>query len=178
MDNDQKHFIRDALLASVTELFAWYGSPCVIVPDAPESETADGVELGSVIGFRGRGVCGGFAFVAPLPLIVALLPVPRDATQTDMQLRDWGAEIANQIVGRLKNKLNARSLDFDAGTPVCFTGKSIRLVFLPDMQGLSLSFRVGETAVRIHLDCSIAEEIAYANAEHLAIVPEGELLLF
>ena len=69
-------------------------------------------------------------------------------------------------------------LDFDIGVPVCFMGKSIRLVFLPDAEGLSLCFRAADAAVRIHLDCSIAPEMAEGDIEALRIVPEGDVLLF
>lgn len=176
---DQKSdFVREVLSASVTEFFASYGVACGVANDVPETVDGSGVEIGSVIGFKGRNVRGAFAFVAPLDFIAELLPVPRERDRQDQQLRDWSAEIANQLVGRLKNKLSLRSVDFDVGSPVCFTGRSIRLVFLPDAEGVSMGFRSGSTAVRIHLDCSIDTGCADNVIEELRIVPEGDVIIF
>jgi CheY-specific phosphatase CheX len=178
MEEQPHRVVRDLLSASVSEFFESYGVVCDPVEAAVEEASPAHVELGSIIGFRGKTVRGGLAFVAPLGLINDLLPVPKDPDHADTQLRDWSAEIANQLVGRLKNKLSALSVDFDVGTAVCFTGKSIRLVFLPDAEGLSLSFRAGATSVQVHLDCSIATDGIGGDVEALRIVPEGDVLLF
>lgn len=178
MVEQQHHIVRDMLSASVAEFFQSHGLACSSVEESSDDVPSSTVVLGSIIGFRGKAIRGGLAFVAPLELISEMLPVPKDSERADLQLRDWSAEIANQLVGRLKNKLSQRSVDFDVGTAVCFTGKSIRLVFLPDAEGLSLSFRSGTTSVRVHLDCTMATEIADGNVEDLRIVPEGDVLLF
>jgi CheY-specific phosphatase CheX len=177
MEQPVNGFVRDVMEASVRELFDSYGLACSLSAEHGESPT-ESVELGSIVGFRGKGIRGGLAFVAPLDLIAKLLPVPRDVTRADLQLRDWSAEIANQLVGRIKNKLSSRTLDFDVGTPVCFTGKSIRLVFLPDADGLSLAVTAADSTVRIHLDCTLSSDIVGGELDPLRIVPEGEVLLF
>ncbi len=177
MDQAVHTFVRDVLEASVTELFDSYGLTCDLTQVVDE-ESSPSVELGSIVGFRGRGVRGGLAFVAALGLIERMLPVPRDLTRADLQLRDWSAEMANQLVGRMKNKLSTKTFDFDVGTPVCFTGKSIKLVFLPDADGLSLAFMAEGTPVRIHLDCTLSSDLVSGEALALRIVPEGDVLLF
>lgn len=177
MDQAVDTFVRNVLEASVTELFGSYGLTCDLNQVGAGTSPA-GVELGSIVGFRGKGVRGGLAFVAPLNLIERMLPVPRDLTRADLQLRDWSAEMANQLVGRMKNKLSTKTFDFDVGTPVCFTGKSIKLVFLPDADGLSLEFTADGTPVRIHLDCTLSPFLASGEVEALRIVPEGDVLLF
>jgi hypothetical protein len=178
MEREPRQFVRDSLSASVAEFFASYGVACDTVEEPAVEQPADDVELGSMIGFRGKTVRGGLAFVAPVDLLSDMLPVPKDPDHADLQLRDWSAEIANQLVGRLKNKLAARSVDFDVGTAVSFTGKSIRLVFLPDAEGLSLAFRAGSTSVRVHLDCALSAQLENGDVEELRIVPEGDVLLF
>ncbi|MDB4945390.1 MAG: hypothetical protein JWP97_4924 [Labilithrix sp.] len=163
--------------SSVLELFDSYGVPCEL-SDGQGGPEQEAIELGSIVGFRGKGVRGGLAFVAPLELIAKLLPVPRDATSSELQLRDWSAEIANQLVGRIKNKLSTKTLDFDVGVPVCFTGKSIKLVFLPEADGVSLLVMADDTPVRIHLDCTLSAELVNGDVEPLRIVPEGDVILF
>lgn len=178
MVGEQRDVVSHALESSVREFFASYGVEGDVVDPAAEPMEADQAELGSVVGFRGDVVRGGLAFVAPHGLVAELLPVPRDTERPDLQLRDWCAEMANQLVGRIKNKLAMRSVDFDVGIPVCFTGKAIRFVFLPDADGLTLAFRIGAESVRVHLDCSLSAEPAGGTASDLRIVPEGEVLLF
>lgn len=170
-------FVGDVLEASVTELFGSYGFACERATEAVAAPS-ESVELGSVVGFRGKGVRGGLAFVAPLELIARLLPVPPDSARGDLQLRDWSAEIANQLLGRMKNKLSSRALDFDVGTPVCFTGTSIKLVFLPDADGFSLEFVAANAPVRVHLDCTLSAAIHGGEVEPARIALEGDVLLF
>jgi CheY-specific phosphatase CheX len=172
--------VRDLLSSSVVEFFDSYGVECAALPDDEGEAAQESLELGSIVGLRGKAVRGALAFVAPVSLITDLLPVPQDEEHVEIQLRDWCAEIANQVVGRLKNKLGSMTVDFDVGTPVCFTGRAIRLVFLPGAEGLSLSFRAAATPVRVHLDCSIGFECTALDAvgEDLRIAAEGDVILF
>ena len=179
--------VREHLTSAVTEFFASCGAICAPTTD-DEPSAGDATELGAIIGFRGKTTRGGLAFVAPADLIVSLLPVPTDALRPDIQLRDWAAEIANQLVGRFKNKLGAAAGRFDVGSAVCFTGTSIRLVFLPNTEGLSVTFRVAGRTVRLHLDCTSngAGDAAHPWAlpgdagppGDFRIVAEGNVILF
>ncbi len=161
----------------VLEFFESYGVPCAEAPQ-PEHAEDGGAALGSIIALRGRGIQGGLAFVAPIDLVARLLPVPPKAETKDRQVRDWCSEMANQLLGRLKNKLSAYGLDFDVGTPVCFFGRSIRLVFLPDAEGVSLAFTSGGHDMRVHLDCSFDPGAPRPVAERPRIAAEGEVMLF
>lgn len=176
MDEQRQRFVRDALEASVTELFDAYGVTCDV--DSREPGQDQQLQLGSLIGFRGKRARGGLAFVAPAELISHLLPVPTDERAVELQLRDWTAEIANQLLGRLKNKLSVKAIDFDTGTAVCFTGMSVRLVFLSAGDGMSITFRAGDAALRVHLDCSIALDMTDVPVEDLHVVAEGDVILF
>lgn len=171
-------FVRRVLASCVTEFFDALGIACEVIAERTDPAQADHVELGSIVGFRGNGVRGGLAFVAPMELISEMLPVPKSLEHPDAQMRDWSAEIANQLVGRFKNKLSARSLDFDVGAPVCFTGKAIRFVFLPDAEGMSLCFSASSSSMHVHLDCSLEPQDDARDASDIRIVPEGEMVLF
>jgi len=176
METHTGEMVREPLTECVVEFFRAYGVACEQIVESEAPASAD-MELGSIIGFRGKSVRGGFAFVAPVGLIADLLPVP-PSRDRELQLRDWSAEIANQLIGRLKNKLAAQALDFDVGSPVCFRGRSIRLVFLPDAEGVSLAFRAAAAEVQIHLDCSISSSLVDGPVEELRIAAEGEVILF
>lgn len=176
MDSEQRAFVENALTASVVELFASYGVQCIA--DAQPAPAAD-AELSSIIGFRGKDLRGGLAFVVTSDLAAELLPVSRSPEQPELQLRDWSAEMSNQLLGRLKNKLAAKAIDFKVGSPACFTGRSVRLVFMPARESFTLTFRVAAGTARIHLDCSIREGVPFdLDIQDLRIVAEGDVLLF
>ncbi len=176
--------LRDILGSVIVEFFDSYGIPCAVAPTAGDGAgqpggDGDGSELGAVISLRGRGVHGGLVFVAPVDLVARLLPVP-DTGACDRQVRDWCSEIANQLLGRLKNKLAAYSIDFDVGVPVCFSGKSIRLVFVPDADGISLEFAAVSSKMRVHLDCLLQPGALSQAREPGAgrVASEGDVMLF
>jgi len=88
--------------------------------------------------------------------------------------------MANQLLGRLKNKLALFAIDFDVGVPVCFSGRSIRLVFVPEAEGISLSFAAISSEMHVHLDCALKPgALASARARsHVRVASEGEVMLF
>jgi CheY-specific phosphatase CheX len=191
MDADQQNHFRGSLSQSVLEFFRDYGVdfasvvenpvtfPAADAEMEPPPTSARQCEMGSIVGFKGQNLRGGLAFVAPAELVARMLPVPKVAERADLQLRDWSAEIANQLAGRFKNKLSARAaFDFDVGTAVCFRGMSIRLSFMPSTDGVSLSFTIESAGVRVYLDCSFVCEGAAASDDVMRIIPEGDVVLF
>jgi CheY-specific phosphatase CheX len=177
MKTMERDLVTATLERSVIEFFQAYGESCERCAD--DTSETHGPELGSIVGFRGAGLRGGLAFVAPAHLVARMLPVPKQPARAEIQLRDWSAEIANQLVGRLKNKLANHAIDFDVGTPVCFRGSSIRLSFLPEADGLTLDFAAGDEAVRVYLDCATTQtEDAGGGSAAPRIVTEGEVVLF
>lgn len=119
--------IRSSLEAVVREFFRDYGlevAPESSVSLAPESAPTS--EITSVVGFKSEQLRGGLALVAPLSLVVATLPVVPSPTRLESQLLDWSGEMTNQLLGRLKNKLAALSIDFDIGSPASFRAFKVR----------------------------------------------------
>lgn len=176
MESMERDVVASTLESSVVEFFQAYGVAC---NKSEGGGPPTGPEMGSIVGFRGKGLRGGLAFVASAEFVARLLPVPPRPARGELQLRDWSAEIANQLVGRLKNKLSQHDIDFEIGTPVCFRGSSIRLSFLPEADGVTLDFAVGADPVRIYLDCALAPtEGSGATAPAPRIVTEGDIVLF
>src|SRR4029079_6676101 len=130
-----------------------------------EQQTAAvaGAELSSTVGFFGKNIRGGLAFVADTVLIADLLPVSRSEPGFELQLRDWSAEMTNQLLGRLKNKVGTASFAFKVGIPACFSERSMRVCAgTGDPGGCSLTFKAGASSVRIHLDVSTCGDVTLA----------------
>ena len=179
MNPDRQRYIEESLQEAVREFFGDYA----IARGAPSGASARPAppveaQLGSLVGFRGRSVRGGLAFVAPVALVAKLLPVPRAASREELQLRDWSAEIANQLVGRLKNKLSTRAFDFDVGTALCFEGTSMCVTFPRGNSETSLSVSTTWAGASVYLDCAFVDEADVPNGPSLRVVPEGDVLLF
>jgi CheY-specific phosphatase CheX len=174
----RREALREIVTTVVLEFFESYGVACVPAEVVEGAADDGGSALGAIIALRGKAIQGGLAFVAPVELVAKLLPVPPKTDGKDRQVRDWCSEMANQLLGRLKNKLVAYSIDFHVGTPVCFFGRSIRLVFLPDAEGVSLAFRSEGHDMRVHLDCSFDPGAPRAAADRPRIAAEGEVMLF
>ena len=179
MDTEHQDYFRGSLSQSVVEFFRDYGVDCLSEEFAiPQVDQTEGSQMGSVVGFKGQNLRGGLAFVAPASLVAKMLPVPKaDTNRAELQLRDWTGEIANQLAGRFKNKLSARAYDFEVGTAVCFRGMSIRLSFMPNNDGVSLSYSIDSAGIRVFLDCSFVTEGAPEEHE-MRIVPEGDVVIF
>ncbi len=174
--------LRELLSAVIREFLEACGAPCVSMTYTERSTAlAGGQELGTMISLRGRSVRGGLAFVAPVELVAKLHPVLDRSRAPDGQIRDWCLEMANRILGRLKNKLAPYGVEFDVGTPVCFSGRSIRLVFVPDAsddEAICLAFEAASSELRVHLDCSLQPGALARSTERLRIAAEGEVMLF
>ena len=185
IDEERQRYIERTLSQAVHEFFEGYGLDCTITRH--HSERPPGYELGSMVGFEGAALSGGLALVAPDSLVEQMLPVPRAPERAVFQLRDWGGEMANQLLGRLKNKLSGSANDFSIGTPVCMRGVNMHLSLLPGAYGASLRFSIAsaKAGVRVYLDCTVCEVPVPSSKgsrelenETADVVPEGGLLFF
>lgn len=179
MKREEHGYFRGCLSQSVLEFFRDYGVDCGSISDSttPAEPREGEYEMGSVVGFKGENLRGGLAFVAPASLVARMLPVPEDNRRIELQLRDWSGEIANQLAGRLKNKLAAHAVDFEVGAAVCFRGMSIRLSFLPNTEGVSISVAM-PAGIRVYLDCAFVQSSGSNSEPPMPIVPEGDVVIF
>ena len=136
-----------------------------------------------MISLRGRSVRGGPRVRrAGRQLVAKLHPVLDLLRAPDGHIRDRRLEMANQILGRLKNKLAPYGVEFDVGTPVCFSGREHpprvragrvgRRGHMPCVRGgLVRACACTSTArcSRVRSPCS---------TERLRIAAEGEVMLF
>lgn len=180
MNMESHDYFRARLSQAVIELFRDYGVECTSTGGASTgclAAPSEG-EVGSMVGLKGNNFRGGLALVAPAALVAQMLPVPPVVERADLQLRDWSAEMANQLIGRLKNKLATRALDFDVGPATCFRCTSIRFSFPPDANGVSLSFTTPSAQVRVYLDCSFIADLVASDDPTMQVIAEGDTVLF
>jgi hypothetical protein len=139
----------------------------------PREET-----LVAAIGFRSPCLSGELVLLAPPSFVEVVLPREvRERRPSARIAADWVGELANQLVGRLKNKLLGYGVDVALGTPRAVTDCEI-VDFEASMRTivrLSLTSREGSLLAMLfteHADLSLSE------ATPGVAVSEGDIVLF
>lgn len=135
--------------------------------------------MAACIGFSGDGVRGALVFVAPASLFRDTYPVV-GADLSDRDLADWAGEIANQLLGRLKNRLVARGLDFRLSMPAVLSGRELNTEGRNHPTSVNLDVNVGSQLAIMQLEIERDGGVAALapNAPPSESFGEGEAMLF
>jgi CheY-specific phosphatase CheX len=125
--------------------------------------------LTGIIGFTGQGITGMCLVAASEEPLVASNPASGS-------LRDWVAELSNQLAGRLKHKLLAQGVEVYITTPIVL--RATRIEPLPRRKLTPRAFTAvgGKVALWVEVETSPEFKIT-ENAVEIPI-GEGEALLF
>lgn len=148
-------------------LFEAYGM--VVKPTDADRREDEEIAMTGVIGFTGPGIWG-------MCLLKASEPPLKTSNPTDGSLRDWMAEVINQLAGRLKRQLVTRGAPVYITTPIVLRGariepsprKNLKPAVFEAPGGLLHLWVEVETAPDFVLTPETAEET----------IGEGEALLF
>jgi len=162
--------LNNLLFTSTLGLFKAYGVQRAEDP-AGAKETAS--TLAAVVGFTGAAISGAVVLVVDSALLRSSTPIP-ETTE-----RDWLAELSNQLLGRLKNRLLAYEVEVAALTPTVLG--SVRIV--PNgprnqRQGITMAAEGKRATVWIDYqvkDAQRLDKLARGDAE---VGREGDLVLF
>jgi hypothetical protein len=111
----------DGLVMDVTRaLFETYGVK-LDLDGSPISRTLPSVQVISSIGFSSPMLNGCLLLAIPNVVMQQTLPTP------GANLADWSGELANQLLGRLKNKLLNYDVIINLALPVVVSGEEFRL---------------------------------------------------
>jgi len=118
-----KRLIRildDALTACCRDLFHAYGMEleAQVVHDASPHH-----DLGAAIGFGGEQIKGSLVLFTTSQVAIHVYPIANSADQS--MLLDWVAELANQLVGRMKLRLLPEGIELSLSTPVALSGERL-----------------------------------------------------
>lgn len=138
-----------------------------------ESSACEG--LASVIGYTAPGICGSVALQVPRAALRESYP---GGTPTPAQLEDWIGELANQLLGRFKNKLLPYGVSLGMSTPSTVSGtfrivEHARSVAAWTVLGTSH----GEVATMLAAEIGPAFELHREPVCEQA-APEGDLIFF
>lgn len=150
------------------ELFDAYGVSLT-------SQSHEGLSLGenaltSIVGFTGAGLTGMCLVSASDRLLVASNPAGAGS------LRDWIAELSNQLAGRLKHKLLAQGVEVYITTPIVL--RAARIEPMPRTPLSPRSFKNDQGAIGLWVEVDSAPDFKFEPGAAGEAVAEGETLLF
>jgi CheY-specific phosphatase CheX len=169
-DRDVEELFTNAAFAAGMALFLAY-DVSLEPTDIEDYRKSPALNLVSVIGFAGRGVSG--------TLVLGATEEPLERSKPgDASERDWIAELANQLLGRIKNKLMRVGIDFYAMPPAVVSGKHLAPVTSqPDFRPWVFATPGG--SVCLWIEVNAAAEVHPNIALMAEDIPcEGDLLLF
>jgi CheY-specific phosphatase CheX len=149
--------------------------------DAKASD-AEGPEhtLAASIGFAGERLRGVLVLTAGRDLVAASRPTQfQHLLSVDAELCDWMGELANQLLGRIKNRLLRYGIDFEMSIPAVVQGRHLKRA-LPDASlSRQMCFSHAMGSVCLCFDAR-ADNLAALMAAPPAVesMAEGEVMLF
>lgn len=155
------------------KLFADYDLE-IRVGEVGEARAKDRFLLCGIIGFTSKSVRGA--------LVLATTKEPLELTNPTSapSHRDWICELANQLLGRVKNQLLTRGVEVFASTPVAVRGDHLSPVL--EQRQIAELFIAEGGVVCVWLDCEFEEgfELPEADLTACSVAPlaEGDIILF
>jgi hypothetical protein len=165
----------DGLVMDATRaLFETYGVK-LDLDGSPVARTLSTVQLISTIGFSSATLNGSLLLAIPNVVMQQTLPTP------DANLADWSGELANQLLGRLKNKLLNYEVVINLALPVVVSGDEFSLP--PRAGRLTRHYSFVSDWGRMFVRTEIAlranvELVRQGPSSMSACIDEGELLFF
>ena len=175
--DDIQRVLEEALSTSAVSLLEAYGARNVKAgPPHAANEPEDLREFVAIVGFGAQGARGSLSLAADREVIRALGELPDEVGP----IRDWVGELANQLTGRLKNKLLKYGLVITLSTPTVFSGIALKVHGEANtLQTYKFETELGEllACLDFHVDDEIQLRESAAD-EDQAPVEEGEMMLF
>jgi len=166
--------IDGLVLDSARALFDNYGVK-LDLDGSSIARTLPSVELISTIGFSSPTLSGSLLLAMPNAVLTHTLPTP------DANLADWSGELANQLLGRLKNQLLNYEVAINLALPVVVFGAEFSLPTKTRRLTRLFSFvsEWGRMFIRTEMELSPSIELVrQTGVGQTAGIDEGELLFF
>lgn len=178
MNSESWHRIYDELAASCVHLFRDNGVELQMLEDVV-SEATPGNAVVAFIGFTGDHLCGSLTIVAPMALITRSHPLRERREIDEDMVCDWASELANQLLGRVKNRLRPFGLVIVLSTPSAAIGEHLRAREEQSEGFRRLLFDAGTDRLAVLFD-AVAQDTGLKLEEVNMPDPqrEGEVLLF
>lgn len=170
MVTDLRNILDPVVPACTIGLFRHYGV------EVRESEHPPAFEHVAVLGFEGEGLRGTFGLGVSQDLLERSAGLPLGAE--GVPHADWLAELANQLLGRVKNRLVAHGANLGLAQPMVLRG--VRLEIAHPDEIWSRGFETAHGELCIWLDVQVEPGVRISERPDPSVQPavEGDLILF
>jgi CheY-specific phosphatase CheX len=182
------HEVLDGVLHRSTEELFGRGSVARAVASSDASRQVDDLHVGALISFDGPRIRGALMLICTFGVAARTRPAKLGAaaqlsaaTARDwILIRDWTGELANQLAGRLKNRLHSFGISFQIAPPVSLSGRGLALALQKPHGTQTLAFGSGDGCVRVLIDLA-AEPLLSSPAPRAGVeeaAREGDVIEF
>jgi CheY-specific phosphatase CheX len=146
---------------ALVEVFASYGLSVreEATGESFQSVSARHAIAAGVVGFTGSSFRGTLIMAAPFALIADARPrqvrqqaLSKKSSSDWIFIRDWIGELANQVLGRIKNRLHPYDVVFEVSPPAALSGSTLAFAAPKGPSPRNHTFVAGEEKVWLCLD--------------------------
>lgn len=179
---DIQQQIRDLVVESLAEFLAANDPIAHYSPagDHVKPKTSE-ESYASVIGYSGMEMSGSLAIQCERKMLDLSHPNHSMGMPVEVSdLTDWAGEIANQVLGRIKNKLASAGVKLAMGTPTTVKGNNIEITPHKDGFYIPLTFvgKAENLSVFFHAVTDQNLKLNIKDQVKTATVQEGDGFLF
>jgi hypothetical protein len=164
--NSTATLVTDMAAQAWIELMAAYGVGFAAAAGEDWAARTREAAFFGVVGFEGQGLRAICLIGAEQRLVDA-------SCRTSSRPRDWIAELANQLIGRVKMKLLARGVSVTMTIPLALSG--VQITPLPRLGLAPLLFASERGAALIWLEIEADESLTLSSEHPLGVEP-GDLV--
>lgn len=165
--------IDTIIQSSTVELLQAYGVCVAPRGTAPHSGYDRTHEAVGIIGFEGQGTAGRLTICVPPAVYLGLTASQLQGTT----LTEWTQELANQLMGRIKNRLAQFQVPLRTHIPLVFSGAALERGRRPGTAEVRYTFKALRGEVVVTADEALTRlPLRYSTA--MLIAREGDLVLF
>jgi CheY-specific phosphatase CheX len=171
---DTEGQLHSVLVEAAAELLEGLGM-------SAEPGHADEDDLAAVIGFTSEHLCGNLLLRAQESFVERTRSqLMGGRASTHAERCDWVAELSNQLLGRIKNKLISRGVSIAMTTPSVIEGRSISISRPPSTEKhLRFHLKTGTGPLWAWLDLEAQPTLALLACDTADdVVSEGDVLMF
>jgi chemotaxis protein CheX len=177
MKNEDRTVLTSLLVQMCRDMFASNGEGFDELAAAASIEDRENL-LASAIGLSGSTVRGALVVVARPSFFKLTYPSELGVPRSDDDVADWAGEVANQLLGRIKNRLSTYGLDFTTSTPTVVRGDRLQLR-IDEANTIRRNLSIRAERVDLHFEIERDDDQPLlANGATGTATPEGHAFLF
>jgi CheY-specific phosphatase CheX len=181
------HVLERLVSEACVELFSSCGLPVRRTAVPPSAAQPDAFDVAGVIGFLAEHLRGTLVLASTFQTVAASRPhelkrqTPSPGSAADwIIVRDWAAELVNQLLGRVKNRLVIFGVDLRVSTPTALSGRALAVTSGRKSALPPFVYQGGGHELWVWFDADMAPAFELGERRHGGpeAAKEGEILLF